>query len=51
MTVANITPYSSKSKHESIEEILRLKKELKARNEEVMMLKKRLSLYRSLDDK
>jgi hypothetical protein len=50
MTVIT-TSYSSKTKQELIDEILRLKKELKARNEEFIMLKKRLSLYKSLDDK
>ena len=51
MTISTTTPYSSKTKGELIEEIMRLKKELKARNDEIIMLKKRLSLYKSLDDK
>ena len=40
--------YTSKSKPELIEEIMRLNKELRAKNEEIAMLKKRLSLYKSI---
>ncbi|WP_187147693.1 hypothetical protein [Candidatus Nitrososphaera gargensis] len=47
MTLAADT-YASKSKTELIEEITRLNKELRAKNEEIMMLKKRLLLYKSI---
>jgi hypothetical protein len=40
--------YTSKSKADLIDEIMRLNKELRAKNEEIAMLKKRLSLYKSL---
>lgn len=40
--------YASKSKAELVEEIIRLSKELKSKNEEIAMLKKRLLLYKSL---
>jgi len=40
--------YGSKSKTELIEEVMRLNKELRARNEEIEMLKKRLLLYKSI---
>lgn len=40
--------YESKSKTELIEEVMRLNKELRARNEEIAMLKKRLLLYKSI---
>jgi hypothetical protein len=38
----------SKSKTELIEEIMRLNKELRAKNEEIAMLKKRILLYKSI---
>jgi hypothetical protein len=38
----------SKSKAELVEEIIRLNKELRAKNEEIMILKKRLVLYKSI---
>jgi len=40
--------YGSKSKTELIEEVMRLNKELRARNEEIAMLKKRVLLYKSI---
>jgi len=40
--------YSSKSKSELVEEIVRLNKELRAKSEEIAMLKKRLTLYKSI---
>jgi hypothetical protein len=40
--------YGSKSKTELIDEILRLNKELRTRNEEIAMLKKRILLYKSI---
>ncbi len=40
--------YAGKSKAEMVEEIMRLNKELRARNEEIAMLKKRLLLYKSI---
>ncbi len=40
--------YASKSKTELMEEIMRLNKELRVRNEEIVMLKKRLLLYKSI---
>jgi hypothetical protein len=42
------TGYFSKSKPELIDEIVQLNKELKAKNEEIAMPKKRLSLYKSV---
>jgi hypothetical protein len=38
----------SKSKTELIEEITRLSKELRAKNEEIAMLRKRILLYKSI---
>ncbi len=46
MTLADT--YASKNKTELIEEIMRLNKELRAKNEEIAMLKKRLLLYKSI---
>lgn len=40
--------YSSKSKAELVEEIVSLNKELRAKNEEIATLKKRLLLYKSI---
>lgn len=40
--------YGSKSKTELIEEIMRLNKELRTKNDEIVMLKKRLLLYKSI---
>lgn len=40
--------YAGKSKTELVDEIIRLNKELRARNEEIAMLKKRILLYKSL---
>jgi len=40
--------YYSKSKTELIEEIMRLNKELKAKNDEMAMLRKRILLYKSI---
>ena len=40
--------YAGKSKTGLIEEITRLKEELRAKNEEIVMLKKRLMLYKSI---
>jgi hypothetical protein len=39
---------SDKSKSELIEEIAKLKKELKERNDEIALLKKKLALYKDL---
>ena len=40
--------YTNKSKSELVEEITRLNKELRAKNDEIAMLKKRLLLYKSI---
>ncbi len=40
--------YAGKSKTELIEEIMHLNKELRMRNEEIAMLKKRILLYKSI---
>jgi hypothetical protein len=40
--------YWSKSKVELIEGIMRLNKELRAKNEEIAMLRKRILLYKSI---
>jgi hypothetical protein len=40
--------YFSKSKADLIEEIVRLNKELKVKNDEIVMLKKRLLLYKTI---
>lgn len=40
--------HGSKSKAELAEEIIRLNNELRAKNEEIMVLKKRLALYKSI---
>ena len=40
--------YTSKSKPELVEEIIRLNNELRDKNEEITILKKRLALYTSL---
>jgi hypothetical protein len=48
MPVTLSDAYTSKSKPELVEEITRLNKELKARNEEIAMLKKRLQVYKSI---
>ena len=47
MTLSD-TKYSSKSRAELIEEIVRLNKELRAKNGEVVTLKKRILLYKSV---
>ena len=40
--------HTSKSKAELVEEIIRLNNELRTKNEEITILKKRLALYTSL---
>jgi hypothetical protein len=40
--------YMSKSKAELVEEIIRLNNELRTKNEEITILKKRLVLYKSV---
>lgn len=40
--------YVGKTKAELIEEIIRLNKELKAKSEEIAMLRKRILLYKSI---
>jgi len=46
--VALSDTYGNKSKTELIGEIMRLNKELSARNDEIAMLKKRVLLYKSI---
>jgi hypothetical protein len=48
MPVTLSDTYGSKSKTELIEEIMRLNKELRTKNEEIAMLRKRLLLYKSI---
>jgi len=48
MTVSWRQKYTDKTKAELIEEIAKLSKEIKAKNEEIALLNKRLSLYKSL---
>jgi predicted RNase H-like nuclease (RuvC/YqgF family) len=40
--------YSSKSKAELVEEIVRLNKELREKSEQIEMLKKRLLIYKAI---
>lgn len=40
--------HSNKSRTELVEEIMHLDKELRAKNEEIAMLKKRILLYKSI---
>ena len=40
--------YGSRSKSELIEEIMHLNRELRTKNEEVAMLRKRILLYKSI---
>ncbi|HUG96819.1 MAG TPA: hypothetical protein VMJ94_04705 [Nitrososphaera sp.] len=40
--------HANKSRTELVEEIMRLNKELRARNEEIATLKKRILLYKSI---
>jgi hypothetical protein len=40
--------YVGKSKAELVEEIVRLNKEIRSKNEEIALLKKRLLLYKSI---
>jgi hypothetical protein len=40
--------YRSKSKTELIEEIMRLNKEIRSKNEEIATLRKRILLYKSI---
>lgn len=40
--------YSDKSKTELIDEIVKLKKELKGKEDEVALLKKKIALYKEL---
>ncbi|MEP0824381.1 MAG: hypothetical protein HRF40_02740 [Nitrososphaera sp.] len=46
MTLSNA--YSSKSKAELVEEIVRLNKELREKSEQIEMLKKRLLIYKAI---
>jgi hypothetical protein len=42
------TRHAGKSKAELLDEIIRLEKELKSRNDEIAMLKKKIALYKSI---
>jgi hypothetical protein len=42
------TRHTGKSKAELLDEIVRLEKELKSRNDEIAMLKKKITLYKSI---
>lgn len=42
------TRHASKSKAELLDEIVRLENELKSRNDEIALLKKKISLYKSI---
>jgi hypothetical protein len=48
MAVTLSDSYLGKSKTELVEEIIRLNKELRVKNEEIAMLKKRILLYKSI---
>jgi hypothetical protein len=48
MAVTLSDTYAGKSKTELVEDVMRLNKELRAKNEEIAMLKKRLMLYKSI---
>lgn len=48
MPVTLSDAHTNKSKADLIDEIMRLNKELRGKNEEIAMLKKRLLLYKSL---
>ncbi len=48
MAVTLSDAHANKSRTELVEEIMRLNKELRARNEEIATLKKRILLYKSI---
>ena len=48
MTLSENKYYSAKSKAELVEEIVRLNREVRAKNVEIETLKKRILLYKSL---
>jgi hypothetical protein len=48
MTLTEHQKYADKTRSELIDEIIRLGGELRARNEEISLLKKKLSIYRSI---
>jgi hypothetical protein len=48
MAVTLSDKYAGKNKTELVEEVIRLNKDLMAKNEEIAMLKKRLLLYKSI---
>lgn len=48
MAVTLSDAHANKSRTELVEEILRLNKELRVRNEEIATLKKRILLYKSI---
>lgn len=48
MAVTLSDAYANKSRTELVEEIMRLNREMRARNEEIVMLKKRILLYKSI---
>ena len=48
MSVTLSDAHANKSRPELIDEIVRLSKELRSKNEEIAMLKKRILLYKSI---
>lgn len=48
MTLSENKYYSAKSKAELVEEIVRLNREVRVKNEEIATLKKRILIYKSL---
>jgi len=48
MAVTLSDAYANKSRTELVEEIMRLNRELRSKNEEIAMLKKRIRLYKSI---
>ena len=48
MAVTLSDAYANKSRTELVEEIMRLNREMRARNEEIVVLKKRILLYKSI---
>lgn len=48
MTLTEHQKYAGKSRSELIDEIVRLNGEVRARNEEISLLKKKLSIYKSI---
>jgi hypothetical protein len=48
MTLSEHQKYAGKTKSELIDEILRLSREVREKNDEVSLLRKKLTLYKSI---